>query len=339
MNHTELLDLLLKAVDIVRADAASVAEAQVTPEVAPVVPWGGDLPWPVETPVVPVEASVSVVEASVPVVEASVPVVAIDKALFPAGVHGLLDLLMSDKWPEAAPAFLICEDTEDDKMERAEGILDYIGDNLTTRKVLDFGCGEGHVALKASETAVKSVGYDIVKSGTLAWESWLKPSLGDKCLLTTDFAKVAAEGPYDLVILYDVLDHCVDPVAALNQIKSVCTPQAKIFVRCHSWMSRHGAHLYKQLNKAWLHVFFTEEELVKMGLKMEFTQKYVFPIAKQTSWFNEVGLKTHGSDVIKTAVEPFFRQPALVARYPAEFKGQFPEFQMSQVFNDYKLGI
>ena len=312
MKNQELLDLLLKAVDIVRMDMAQQA---VSVE-------------PVAVSVEPVAVSVEPVAVSVEPVGNSF---VIDKSLFPAEVHGLLDLLMSNEWPEATPTFLICEDSEDDKMERAEGILDYIGDDLTNKKVLDFGCGEGHVALKASETAIKSVGYDIVQSGVLAWE------LGDKCLLTTDFAKVVADGPYDFIILYDVLDHCKDPVVALNQVKSVCTPETKIFVRCHSWMSRHGSHLYKQLNKAWVHLFFTEDELVKMGLKLEFIFKYFFPIKTQQDWFAVAGFNTVSSDVIKTAVEPFFRRPELTARIPSEFNGVFPEFQMSQVFNDYTL--
>ena len=74
-------------------------------------------------------------------------------------------------------------------------------------------------------------------------------------------------------------------MALLNQVKSVCGPQTKIFTRCHSWMSRHGSHIYKQLNKAWVHLFFTEDELVKMGLKLDFTFKYFFPLKTQQNWF------------------------------------------------------
>jgi len=254
----------------------------------------------------------------------------IDRSLFPSDKHVLLELLDGSDWPEAAPQFLICEDSENDKLERAEGILDYIDDKLEGKKVLDFGCGEGHVALKASETADFVVGYDIVRP---------THSGNDKCLLTDDFSKVVEKGPFNLVILYDVLDHCKDPVAALNQVKSVIGPDTKVFVRCHSWMSRHGAHLYKQLNKAWVHLIFTEEELAKMGVKTEFVQKYYFPINTQNQWFTAGGLNVVSSDVIKCVVEPFFRKPELSAILAKNFDGVFPEWQMSQVFNDYVLGI
>ena len=236
---------------------------------------------------------------------------------------------MSEEWPEAAPQFLICEDSETDKLERAEGILDYIGDDLKGKKVLDFGCGEGHVSDKAAETALLSVGYDLIQ-----------PSFNsnkENCILTSDFSKVTENGPYDLIVLYDVLDHCQDVVDALNQVKSVSHPKTKIFVRCHCWMSRHGAHLYKQLNKAWVHVFFTKEELAEMGLKMDFTRKYFAPMNEQNSWFKKAGLTVVSSDVIKSAVEPFFRRPELAKRIPAEYGKEFPEWQMSQTFNDYVL--
>ena len=264
-----------------------------------------------------------------PVVVEPTPLM-IDKSLFPREKHVLLELLDGSDWPEAAPQFLICEDSENDKMERAEGILDYIGDKLEGKKILDFGCGEGHVALKAAETAELAIGYDIVqpsKTGT------------DKCLLTSDFDKVKEKGPFDLIILYDVLDHCKDSVVALNQVKSVSGPKTKVFVRCHSWMSRHGAHLYKQLNKAWVHLIFTEEELAKMGVKMEFVQKYYFPINTQNKWFADSGFKVVSSDIIKCAIEPFFRKPEIASILGINFQGNFPEWQLSQVFNDYVLGL
>lgn len=254
----------------------------------------------------------------------------IDKSLFAPDRHRLVDLLNDVEWPEAAPQFLICEDSESDKMDRAEGILDYIGDNLEGKKVLDFGCGEGHVALKASETASFAVGYDIVQPTKTG---------NDKCLLTNDFGKVKEQGPFDLVILYDTLDHCKDPVEALKQVKLVSGPNTKIFVRCHSWMSRHGAHLYKQLNKAWVHLIFTEEELAKVGVKMDFVQKYYLPIKTQNDWFKESGFKVVSSDIIKSLVEPFFKKPELSAILSKNFDGHFPEWQMGQVFNDYVLGV
>lgn len=246
--------------------------------------------------------------------------------------QALFNMLQSSEWPEAVPEFLICSETEEDKCERAEGILDYIDIELKDKKVLDFGCGEGHVSLKAAETSALSVGYDVKPSGAMTWEQ------KDKYLLTTDFSKVQNQGPYDLVILYDVLDHSEDPVAILKQVKSVCHSGSQIFVRCHSWMSRHGSHLYKQMNKAWVHLFFTAEELASMGLKPDIVQRYYFPMNHQHDWFKNADLKIKSEDVIKGIVEEFFKKPEIKSRLPNAFK-EFPEWQMSQSFNDYFLTL
>ena len=77
--------------------------------------------------------------------------------------------------------------------------------------VLDFGCGEGHVVVKASATAARSIGFDIVKTGVHDWEK------SGKYLLTRNFDKVINSGPYDIILLYDVLDHCEALEILLNK--------------------------------------------------------------------------------------------------------------------------
>lgn len=258
---------------------------------------------------------------------------AIDKEKFPNEMHELLDLLASEEWPEAAPGFLICEDNEEDKLDRAEGILDYISDDLSGKRFLDFGCGEGHVVVKASETAARSIGFDIVKTGIHDWEK------SGKYLLTRNFDKVINSSPYDIILLYDVLDHCEDPIALLHAVRAVCKAETKIYTRCHSWMSRTGGHLYKKLNKAWAHLVFTEEELNKMNLKLESLRKYYFPMHTQKAWFNAANLLVNYSDTVNSIVEPFFQKPAISDRLREKFDGIFPEPQLQQSFNDYILKI
>lgn len=262
----------------------------------------------------------------------NLPVV-VDKTMFPTSMHELLDLLQSDEWPEAAPGFLICEDNEEDKFDRAEGILDYISEDLSNKKFLDFGCGEGHVVIKASEVCSKAIGYDIAKSGVHTWETH------NKYLLTQNYDKLVKYAPYDIILLYDVLDHCNDPIDLMKLVKGMCSAETKVFVRCHPWMSRTGGHLYKKLNKAWIHLVFTEEELAKMNCRIENVRKYNYPLKTQSVWFNASGFETVQLDTISTIVEPFFQKPQIAERINVEFDGTFPEPQMKQNFNDYILKI
>jgi len=244
-------------------------------------------------------------------------------------------LLNSDDWPQAAPEFLICEDSEQDKNDRAEGIVSYIGIDLKDKKFLDFGCGEGHVAQKiASLETIKSYGFDINKSGILPWEE-----VSNNFLLTTDFEKIKAEGPYDVVLLYDVLDHCENPMETLNKIREITTNDSRIYIRCHPFCSRHGTHLYKKLNKAYVHMVFSDEELASMGYKNDIAQKTLFPVAQNNTWFSKTGYKVVSHDTVKTLVEDFFKQNKLISARATkkEYNNKFPEYQMSQVFNDYIL--
>ncbi|RTK93398.1 MAG: methyltransferase domain-containing protein [Neisseriaceae bacterium] len=262
----------------------------------------------------------------------------INKDLFPKETHLLLDVLSSPMWPEAVPEFLICEDQEEDRKDRAEGILDFVYQNLnidiSRKKFLDFGCEAGHIALEAAKKAQNSVGYDIKKFGNYVWEE-----VDQNCLLTTDFEKVKENGHYHFIMLYDVLDHVSDPVEVLKQVKSVCAPHSVVFLRFHSWMSRHGAHLYKKFNKAWIQIIFSEEELKLMGLIPETVQRYTRPIATQKGFIEEAGFTVIQESFETSIVEPFFKESLLRDRFFSNFGTTFPEFQMSQSFNDYLIKI
>lgn len=258
----------------------------------------------------------------------------IDLAKFKPETQQLIKLLQSEEWPEAVAPFLICQDTDEDKLERAEGILDYASSNVAGKKFLDYGCGEGHVVSLAAKAGATSVGYDVKQQGSLTWEN------PEGYLLTTDLAKLAQHAPYDVVLIYDVLDHSSEPIAVLKEVAKYCGPDTQIYVRCHSWMSRHGNHLYRQLNKAYIQLVFTKEELTLMGLKPEPTLQYYLPVIMQKRWFQESGFDVKSESIIKCHVEEFFKRPEIMNRLPLNvFKGQFPEWQMSQVFNDYVIKL
>lgn len=254
----------------------------------------------------------------------------------PSDYEQLIALLESPEWPEAAPPCLICRDgVEQDKHDRAEGVLDFLA-GMFSGTLLDFGCGEGHITHHAlSYGYTKAVGYDIEQKGQLPWDQ-----KGD-WFLTTNLDKVRGQAPYDAILVFDVLDHAQDPVQALRTVREMAKPETKIFVRCHPWMSRHASHLYLQKNKAFLHLVFTEEELAKMGLKMPFVQKVFYPIDTYKKWFLEADLKVVSENVQSAPVEKFFEEVSLVRdRLPlAQYGGTFPNWQMSQAFVDFVLTL
>lgn len=258
----------------------------------------------------------------------------------------LKDLLNSTDWPEAVPEFqMVDQNSEEEKMDRAEGIIDIlVQENLPEKKFLDFGCGEGHMAKYASKECSVGVGYDITKpeKSKFNWEN-----KEDKFLLTTDFQKVEQEGPYDIIMIYDVIDHAEgDPEEILLKAKSVLKDDGKIHLRTHPWCGRHGSHLYRQINKAFVHLVFTEDELDQLGYKLEEKNiKVLYPIADYADIIKKSGLKSNGRDIENNNVEDFFKKNNLISNRLKKLISNnktngaivFPEHQMNQCFHDYIL--
>lgn len=254
----------------------------------------------------------------------------------------LKKVLDSCEWPRAVPDFQIADEaSEKDKTERAEGIYEMILPSLSGKKFLDFGCGEGHVANYASKSADFSVGYDTIRNPRSIFE-W--DNKKDKFLLTTDFSKVESEGPYDTILIYDVLDHAQDPKEVLAKAKSVLAEDGRIYVRTHPWTSRHGGHAYRKINKAFVHLVFTEEELRSMGVELEHNVKSMRPVDNFNSWLEGSGLKkSTDPELDQQQVEPFFKENPIIRKRILdnfgieEWTEGLPEWQMSQCFWDYVL--
>lgn len=264
-------------------------------------------------------------------------------------VAELTDLRMmtrSNIWPMAVEPELICEEgDEKDKFLRAYGIIrEFMRVDLNFKKFLDFGCGEGHVPYAAvgSFNAKYGVGYDIEPQG---WEHF---EYQENFLLTRNIQAVFEHSPYDVVLLNDVIDHCDDPVDLLKTVKRAKTPEGTVHVRCHPWTSRHGTHLYHQLNRAYLHLVFTPEELIGMGLKEMKTLKLLDPLNDYKRFFREAGLNVIKESAITQPIETFFiTRPPLLRRIKDNWKAstdaelksgkKFPHEQMELQFIDFVL--
>jgi len=255
--------------------------------------------------------------------------------------ESLKKALESEKWPEAVNPNLICDpNNEQDKLERGRGIVELmIEPDLKDLKVLDFGCGEGHVAFVATEyEPTFVVGYDNKENN-----KWSAYEQKENLLFTNDFEKVLEKGPYDVVVIFDVLDHCKyeDPISLLKKARDVLAENGQIYMRCHPFVSKHGTHLYHQLNKAYAHLVFTKEELEQLVPNQNFVEESIgvkFPLATYDKFIKEAQLETVHRREITSNVDNFFKIPKIAERIISQngFES-FPEFQMSLDFVDYVL--
>ncbi len=124
----------------------------------------------------------------------------------------------------------------------------------------------------------------------------------------------------------------------MEQIHSLCHSETIVKVRCHPWCGRHGGHLYKQLNKAYLH-FLNDTELEELGIKREVVNELNFPISTYKSYWNGL-FKIKKEVVVRTQDESFFRTtPEIAERIMQRWWNQnkWPSHQLTQTFCDFVL--
>lgn len=269
------------------------------------------------------------------------------KSVDPNETKKIMELLNGTDWPEAVDPILLVQSEEDKKLRADSIVFLFLGDNQKEISFLDVGCDEGHVAnLVANSGAKISVGYDIKNDN-----HWKKNNFSHSNLFFSgDFSEIKNKGLYDKILMYDVLDHVDDPIETLKSISTLLSPNGEISVRCHPWCSKHGGHLYRTKNKAYLHLVLTDEEIsVLIGdEKPIFVNKVIHPLDTYSKWFSSAGLKVSSRDLVADEVPSFFSDnPIVSGRIKRNWKNspvprlangiEFPFFQMKQLFVDYKL--
>jgi len=172
-------------------------------------------------------------------------------------LSSLRQILKTDVWPNS-----IDKNTYDEK----ENLVDFISSvvNLENLDVLFLG-QEAYLfneIVKEKKTN-KSISYFETNKSSI-YEKEDK----DECftLLTDKFDEIIKEGPYDVIICYDFLEHSSQPPEKiLNILKNLRKNNGPIYLRTHPYCSRFHDHNYMHLNKAYTHLIFNESEKLKLG--------------------------------------------------------------------------
>lgn len=243
----------------------------------------------------------------------------------------LKKLMREPKWPPAVAANKVINPHSDiKKMARGAGIIDNLIDvSISGASLLDFGCGEGHATFHAAGDADLAIGYDPHPQG------WSRYPERDNLEFTNDIEKVKEKSPYDIIVVYDVIEHAEGkPVEMLEAIGKLLAPSGKCYIRFHPWTSRHGDHGHLTLNKAFSHLVFSRDFLQSEGSIADYRHRVLEdPLETYRGWIKQAGLKQIVELPRHETIEPFFDNiPKL-----AEILQPYRKF-MDISFVDYTVG-
>lgn len=118
-------------------------------------------------------------------------------------------------------------------------LLNYLGDkSISDCKLLELGCGEGFLLSQSFKAGFNVLGVDHSSFGIKKWY----PNLYDNFFVESDIYQFLQnknnQGAFDVCIIKNVLEHVIDPIGLLNDIKYILQPQGKLVVAIPNDYSR-----------------------------------------------------------------------------------------------------
>jgi len=106
----------------------------------------------------------------------------------------------------------------------------------------------------------------------------------------------------------------------LQNVRAVCSPKTKVYVRCHPWTSRHGGHLYLTINRAYAHILLSDETLAK--IECEPVRKITRPLSTYDKIFNDSGFNINSVDKIIRPMEKLLVSADVAAAFEQRLSGE-----------------
>lgn len=112
-----------------------------------------------------------------------------------------------------------------------EGLVDRELEQGGSRKLLDVGCGLGEMLYTFKDRGWSVLGCDL---GERPYQAALDSGLiaNDEVRLGVETCITTADGPFDLTILWHVLEHCRKPLETLDRLKALMKSDGLIAIGC-----------------------------------------------------------------------------------------------------------
>lgn len=107
--------------------------------------------------------------------------------------------------------------------------LEYVGRDRSPGRLLDVGCGLGVFMQRAQEHGWEVHGCDT----SAAWVAQARELLGASGAVTHSdaLALEPCAGGYDLITLWDVIEHIYEPLEVLAHLRTLLAPGGQVFIR------------------------------------------------------------------------------------------------------------
>lgn len=113
-------------------------------------------------------------------------------------------------------------------------------------RVLEIGCGEGGNILPFLEKGCDVIGVDLNEGKLKMGREWLNEALPGSTfkLINQDIYEwdLSSDEKFDLIILRDVIEHIHDQDRFMGFMKSLLTPNGKVFFGFPPWYMPFGGH-------------------------------------------------------------------------------------------------
>jgi SAM-dependent methyltransferase len=131
-------------------------------------------------------------------------------------------------------------------------------------KILEVGCGEGGVLKAFVDAGYTGTGVEIENERLTNGRLWLANEIDQQKLqlLVSDILEVPVEklnGPFQLIILKDVIEHIPAKEELMLRLKALLVPGGMLFIGFPPWQMPFGGHQQMCPNKwlgktPWLHL-------------------------------------------------------------------------------------
>jgi len=111
-------------------------------------------------------------------------------------------------------------------------------------KILDVGCGYGSLMSNLLEKGAYVVGVDVDKDSFKFATKFMKGKKNAKVILVKDEKLPFKKNSFDIVFLFDVIEHVNKPAVSIDECCRVLKPGGFVYVEFTPYYSLVGHHLY-----------------------------------------------------------------------------------------------